>query len=84
MLSLIYHSSPSITLNVIDIQTYVVWKLSPEEAHLCFVRALADWRDASGVRNGYIFRDVDKKGRVRLSRNQPIVSPQSLSLYSSD
>ncbi|TRM67998.1 hypothetical protein BD626DRAFT_564873 [Schizophyllum amplum] len=38
-----------------NITPFVLWRLEADEAHLCPVRALCEWLDASGIRKGYLF-----------------------------
>jgi len=43
------------------------------EAHLCAVRAIADWIAASKITTGYLFRKFASGDRVA-EANQPMVS----------
>ncbi|PPQ95984.1 hypothetical protein CVT26_016200 [Gymnopilus dilepis] len=43
-----------------DIKPFVLHAFSPEEAHLCPVRALSDWLAVSGTTSGCIFRKMSK------------------------
>jgi hypothetical protein len=39
-----------------DIQPFYIYPLDEEEAHLCPVRAMAQWIKASQVTSGFLFR----------------------------
>ncbi|KAL1671892.1 DNA breaking-rejoining enzyme [Schizophyllum commune] len=41
---------------------FVLWWLESDEAHLCPVRALAEWLDASGIKKGYLFPKLTSEG----------------------
>ncbi|KIJ04676.1 hypothetical protein PAXINDRAFT_94457 [Paxillus involutus ATCC 200175] len=65
-----------------DITTcpYVLWALPPSEAHLCAVRALADWLKVSQIKTGYLFRKIASGDRVA-EANTPMTSEQFLELF---
>jgi hypothetical protein len=46
--------------------------LSEEEAHLCPVRAIADWIEESKISNGYVFRRIASGDRIA-EANVPMV-----------
>ena len=54
------------------IQPFPLYALSASEAHLCPVRALAEWISASEITTGYLFRKFASGDRVA-EANQPIV-----------
>jgi hypothetical protein len=56
----------------IGIKPFVLWRLDDDEKHLCPVRALAAWLEASGIGEGYLFRALASGDRVS-SRDSPIV-----------
>ena len=39
-----------------DVQPFYIYPLDEEEAHLCPVRAMAEWINASQVTSGFLFR----------------------------
>ncbi|KAF9233221.1 hypothetical protein BU15DRAFT_54209, partial [Melanogaster broomeanus] len=51
-----------------------------EEAHLCPVRALAEWLDASRITSGYLFRKIASGDRV-VEANTPLTSEQFLEMF---
>jgi hypothetical protein len=49
--------------------------LKEDEAHLCPIRALAEWVQVSGINKGYLFRRIWSGDRVAdLDKNTPMVS----------
>ena len=49
--------------------------LTEDEAHLCPIRALAEWVQVSGINKGYLFRRIWSGDRVAdLDKNTPMVS----------
>ena len=46
---------------------------SDDEAHLCPVRALADWLSVSRITSGFLFRPITSNDRVS-ANNMPLVS----------
>jgi hypothetical protein len=56
----------------IDIKPFVLYELPQEEAHLCPVRALAEWLAESKINQGYIFRKIASGDRVS-ETNRPMV-----------
>jgi len=57
-----------------EIKPFVLHALPAEEAHLCPIRALAEWLEASNIKQGYLFRKISSGDRV-LEANCPIVCP---------
>jgi hypothetical protein len=48
-----------------------------DEAHLCPIRALAEWVQVSGINKGYLFRRIWSGDRIAdLDKNTPTVSLQ--------
>ena len=46
-----------------------------DQAHLCPIRALAEWVKVSGIKEGYLFRRIWSGDRVAdLDKNTPMVS----------
>ncbi|KAK0218990.1 hypothetical protein IW262DRAFT_1448912 [Armillaria fumosa] len=50
-------------------------------AHLCPVRALADWVCASRITHGYVFHKMDKRDRQILTKNSPMTAEVFLELF---
>ncbi|KAJ8580343.1 hypothetical protein M405DRAFT_938781 [Rhizopogon salebrosus TDB-379] len=50
------------------------------EAHLCAVRAIADWIAASKITKGYLFRKFASGDRVA-EANQPMTSERFLEMF---
>ncbi|KAF9232475.1 hypothetical protein BU15DRAFT_54962 [Melanogaster broomeanus] len=63
-----------------DIKPYHLWALPQSEAHLCPVRAMAEWIDASRVISGYVFRKIASGDRVA-EANAPMTSEQFLEMF---
>lgn len=55
-----------------DIKPFVLFALPEHEAHLCPVRALAEWLAEAKLSGGYIFRKIASGDRVSES-NRPMV-----------
>jgi len=55
------------------IKPFVLYPMPAEEAHLCPVRSLAQWINASGITKGYLFRRMASGDRP-LEKNSPLVS----------
>jgi hypothetical protein len=50
-----------------------------DQAHLCPIRALAEWVKVSGINKGYLFRRIWSGDRVAdLDKNTPMVSLNEL------
>jgi len=55
------------------IKPFCLYAMGEAEAHLCPVRAMAEWIDASQIESGYLFRKIVSGDRV--SQNDvPLVS----------
>ncbi|KAG2748107.1 hypothetical protein P692DRAFT_20848821 [Suillus brevipes Sb2] len=55
-------------------------QLTSNEAHLCPVRALAEWINASEITTGYLFRKFASGDRVA-EANQPMTSERFLEMF---
>ncbi|CAA7260796.1 unnamed protein product [Cyclocybe aegerita] len=62
------------------IEPFVLHALHEEEAHLCPVRALAEWIDASKITSGYIFRKIVMDDRPS-AQDIPMTSEQFLEMF---
>ena len=52
-----------------------------DQAHLCPIRALAEWVQVSDINRGYLFRRMWSGDRIAdLDKNTPMVSLQNVSL----
>jgi hypothetical protein len=57
-----------------DIKPFYLHLQKEEDAHLCPVRALADWIDVSRIKEGYLFRKIWSGDRVAdLDQNTAMV-----------
>ncbi|KAN0088524.1 DNA breaking-rejoining enzyme [Tylopilus felleus] len=63
-----------------EIKPFFLYALHESEAHLCAVRALADWIVASRISSGYLFRKITSGDRVT-ETNAPMTSEQFLELF---
>ena len=57
-----------------DVQPFYVYPLDDDEEHLCPVRAMAEWIDASQVTSGFMFRKFTAKDRPSDLEDAPMVS----------
>ena len=58
-----------------EIKPFHLYLLPEEEAHLCPVRALAEWLLASQIQRGFLFRKMYAGDRIAdLEQNTPMVS----------
>jgi hypothetical protein len=48
--------------------------MSPEEAHLCVVCAVAEWLRVSGIQEGYLFQRMASGDHIA-EKNAPMVHP---------
>ncbi|KAH9481587.1 hypothetical protein JR316_0001127 [Psilocybe cubensis] len=62
------------------IKPFYLRLLAENEAHLCPVRAMANWLDASEITDGYIFRKIASGDRPSAD-NIPMTSEQFLELF---
>lgn len=63
-----------------EIKPFYLHLLPEEEAHLCPVRALAEWITVSGVTDGFFFRRMASGDRVSTT-NTPMTTEQFLELF---
>lgn len=66
----------------LEIPPFVLYPLPKEEAHLCPVRAVADWIEESKLTNGFLFRRIASGDRIA-EANVPMVSLLSVVPYHS-
>jgi len=52
---------------------FVLHLLPNEEAHLCPVRALAEWLGETNITTGYLFPKIASGDRVAINDNHPMV-----------
>jgi hypothetical protein len=57
----------------LDIKPFVLYMLPEHEAHICPVRALAEWLAEANISTGYIFRKIASGDRISAT-NSPMVS----------
>ncbi|KAK0228088.1 hypothetical protein IW262DRAFT_1532227 [Armillaria fumosa] len=55
------------------IPPFILRELPKDMAHLCPVRALAEWVNASEILHGYLFRRMDKRDRPIVAKNTHMV-----------
>lgn len=60
-------------LVVLDIKPFWLYVITASEAHLCPVRAMADWIGTSEITTGYLFHKIASGDRVA-EANQPMVT----------
>ena len=59
----------------VGIKPFYLHMLTEDEAHLCPIRALAEWVQVSGINKGYLFCRIWSGDRVAdLDKNTPMVS----------
>lgn len=59
----------------LGIKPFYLHMQAEDEAHLCPIRALAEWVKVSGINKGYLFRRIWSGDRVAdLDKNSPMVS----------
>ncbi|KAK0462316.1 DNA breaking-rejoining enzyme [Desarmillaria tabescens] len=64
-----------------DIPPFVLRALPAHMAHLCPVRALAEWIDASEITQGYLFPNIDKRDRPITVKNTAMKPEVFLQLF---
>ena len=57
-----------------DVQPFYIYPLDEEEAHLCPVRAMAEWINASQVTSGFLFRRFTAQDRPSAHEDTAMVS----------
>ncbi|KAF8201963.1 hypothetical protein K438DRAFT_1581686, partial [Mycena galopus ATCC 62051] len=55
--------------------------LPEDEAHLCPVRAYAEWIRASSITNGYLFPKIGSGDRLMTDKNEPMSSAEFLEMF---
>ncbi|KIJ58549.1 hypothetical protein HYDPIDRAFT_102429 [Hydnomerulius pinastri MD-312] len=63
-----------------DTKPYYLWVFPQSEAHLCPVRAIAEWIQASSITTGFLFRKIASGDRVA-EANAPMSSEQFLEMF---
>jgi hypothetical protein len=58
---------------LLEIQPFYIYPLDEDEAHLCPVRAMAEWIDASKVTSGFMFRKFTAQDRPSDLEDAPMV-----------
>ena len=68
-------------MNKTGIKPFYLHMQAEEQAHLCPIRALAEWVQISSINKGYLFRRIWSGDRVAdLEKNTPMVSLKLLNL----
>src|SRR6266700_6868595 len=62
-----------------EIQPFYVYPLDDDEEHLCPVRAMAEWIDASQVTSGFMFRKFTAHDHPSDLADAPMVSQPQIS-----
>lgn len=62
-----------------EIEPFVLKEMPPTMAHLCPVRALAEWLAETGIKTGYLFQKIGAHDRV-IATNEPMVCASIYSL----
>ena len=57
-----------------DVQPFYIYPLNEEEAHMCPVRAMAQWIKASKVTSGFLFRKFTAQDRPSVHEDAAMVS----------
>ena len=57
-----------------EIQPFYIYPLNDDEEHLCPVRAMAEWIDASKITSGYMFRKFTAHDHPSDLEDAPMVS----------
>lgn len=56
-----------------EIPLFILRELPDDMAHLCPVRALAEWVGTSEILHGYLFHRMDKRDRPIVAKNTHMV-----------
>ena len=73
-----FHGALSnVLLTSLDVQPFYIHPLDEEEAHLCPVRAMAEWIKASQVTSGFLFRRFMAQDRPSAHEDTAMVSGKS-------
>ncbi|KAH7903548.1 hypothetical protein BJ138DRAFT_1107580 [Hygrophoropsis aurantiaca] len=65
---------------LVDIKPFYLYRMSDENAHLCPVRALAEWFSVAEQNTGYVFRKIRSGDRVH-EANEPMTTEQFLEQF---
>jgi hypothetical protein len=60
------------SFTILEIKPFVLPRLPEEMAHLCPVRAYADWISVSEINEGYVFRKLGAGGRPVQNKGTPM------------
>ncbi|KAK0217978.1 hypothetical protein IW262DRAFT_1560948 [Armillaria fumosa] len=63
------------------IPPFILRELPKDMAHLCPVRALVEWVNASEILHGYLFRRMDKRDRPIVAKNTHMTAEAFLELF---
>ena len=75
MVSWAHHIFLLLSKHDIGIKPFYLHMQAEDEAHLCPIRALAEWVEVSRINKGYLFRRIWSGDRVAdLDKNTPMVS----------
>jgi hypothetical protein len=67
---------------LVDIKPFYLYLLPVDQAHLCPVRAIAEWLEVSGIKRGYLFRRIYSGDRIAdLDKDTPMVGMLHLSQW---
>jgi hypothetical protein len=72
--SLTFSNADSESTLILDVQPFYVYPLDEVEAHLCPVRAIAQWIEASEVTSGFLFRKFTAQDRPSAHEDAAMVS----------
>jgi L-lysine 2,3-aminomutase len=61
-------------ITLLDVQPFYIYPLDEEEAHLCPVRAMAEWIKASKITSGFLFRRFMAQDRPSAHEDTAMVS----------
>ncbi len=61
-----------------DVQPFYIYPLDEDEAHLCPVRAMAEWIKASDITSGFLFRKFTAQDCPSAHEDQAMVSLHEL------
>ena len=70
----LFESIPLTFPSTAEIKLFVLWELNAAEAHLCPVRALAEYINPSKITLGYVFQAFTSQDRL-VANNTPMISP---------
>ncbi|KAJ7743734.1 hypothetical protein DFH07DRAFT_749786 [Mycena maculata] len=64
-----------------EIEPFYLYPLSAEQAHLCPVRAYAEWLSASKIRSGYLFPKIGAGDKLMTDKDEPMSSSEFLEMF---